>query len=145
MGDSSAFEDDFEVSTSLTGEEHGVWKYLQTQQICTCNPLDLTMMTNHLCTRGIQKLIYEFYFKLFQSFKFKQALGISFAANFDDLVFLNPSDGNRLATIGVQILTIDDIALKIIKEPQLKKNFIDVYAKSIDLMVEKKFEDISIG
>ena len=31
----------------------------------------------------VKKLLYEFYFKLFQSFKFKQHLGLSFSANFE--------------------------------------------------------------
>ena len=72
------------------------------ENICTCTPLDLTMQTNRLLLVTEQrKLIYEFYFKMFQSYKFKQILGLSFAANLHALVSERKYREHCLSSIGV--------------------------------------------
>jgi hypothetical protein len=53
-----------------------------TKGVCTCTVLDQTFQANHLIIESTRQLQYELYFKMFQSFKFKQYLGLSFAANF---------------------------------------------------------------
>ena len=66
------------------------------------------MMSNEC--RALQ---YELYFKMFQSFKFKQNLGMCFAANFQTVSAENIKKKNNIGSIGVQVLTIDEISLMI--------------------------------
>ena len=92
--------------------------------------MDLTFQTNHkLSENKLRKLVYEFYFKMFQSFKFKQILGLCFAANFEVITIERDSKNNNIGQIGVQVLTIDDISLMIMKEKELRKNIVDGFAK----------------
>jgi hypothetical protein len=76
--------------------------------------MDLTFQVNHKLIPKTKNMIYEFYFKMFQSFKFKQNLGLSFAANIEILTVERSTNENNLGSIGVQILTIDEISLMIL-------------------------------
>lgn len=64
---------------------------------------------------------------MFQSFKFKQYLGLSFAANFQRIQILPAKTKHKISSIGVQLLTIDDIALMIMKDSHLRQNLLDTY------------------
>lgn len=83
--------------------------------LCTCNVMDLTLQSNHLLEKDQRKIVYEFYFKMFQSFKFKQILGLSFVANISTLTSERKFEEADIMSIGVQVLTVDDIALTIMK------------------------------
>ena len=110
------------ISTASTDESHRVsdeklQSLVDQKLLCTCTALDLTFQVNHHMSKDVKKLLYEFYFKLFQSFKFKQHLGLSFSANFE-IVSMKRDDKEKycLGSIGVQILTIDDIGLMIMQD-----------------------------
>lgn len=75
--------------------------------------MDLTFQTNHIILESTRHLMHELYFKMFQSFKFKQHLGACFAANFETISQHNYKLKNSIGSIGVQVLTIDDISLMI--------------------------------
>ena len=45
----------------------------------------------------------------------------------------------------MQVLTIDDISIKIMQEPQLRKKLVDTFAKVIDSMIASDFDDKSVG
>ena len=70
---------------------------------------------------------------------------MSFAANFETLTLLGSNENNQLSSIGVQVLTIDDISIKIMQEPQLRKQLVDTFAKVIDSMIASDFDDKSVG
>ena len=50
---------------------------------------------------------------MFQSYKFKEILGLAFAANFEVISLYRETKDTAIGSIGVQILTIDEISLKI--------------------------------
>jgi hypothetical protein len=85
-------------------------------------------------------MIYEFYFKMFQSFKFKQNLGLSFASNIEILTMERTPNDNNLGSIGVQILTIDEISLMILQQPGLRNNMTRTFNKLVNNLVNNKFE-----
>ena len=101
----------------------------------------MTFQVNHQMSKEVKKLLHDFYFKMFQSFRFKQQLGLSFASNFE-IVSLERSDSDNyyLGSIGVQILTIDDVGMMIMQDPQLREIMIQTYSKVLDSLVDSKFE-----
>eukprot|EP00347_Sterkiella_histriomuscorum_P017752 403348132 len=111
------------------------------KKICVCNSLDLTFQTNHFMLPAQKTQIYEFYFKLFQSFKFKQLLGLSFAANFEVITIERPDSHHNIGSIGVQILTIDEIGLMIMKEAQYRQCIINTYDKVMNQMIESDYNE----
>lgn len=100
---------------------------------CTCSVLDLTFQCNHLYLDSTVKTQHDLYFKMFQSFRFKQQLGLCFAANFE-VVQTQSTDkvDNRIGSIGVQLLTTDDISLMIMKDKHLRGHILATYAKLIE-------------
>ena len=52
------------------------------KKVCTCTVLDLCIQTNYLLDDKTQALVYEFFFKMFQSYTFKQDLTLSFSSNY---------------------------------------------------------------
>lgn len=40
-------------------------------QLCTCTPMDLCMQTNHLLDNAGREVVYNFFFKMFQSYRWK--------------------------------------------------------------------------
>jgi len=50
---------------------------------------------------------------MFQSYKFKEILGLTFAANFEVISMQRELKETCIGSIGVQILTIDEISLMI--------------------------------
>ncbi|CDW74007.1 zinc finger family protein [Stylonychia lemnae] len=115
---------------------------LEKRQICSCTVLDLSFQCNHLLAKKSMKLIYEFYFQLFQSYKFKQHLGLSFAANFKKLILKRTEQSQyNMGSIGVQILTIDEIGLMIMKEEKLRENLVKTYELVIDKLVSSSFQN----
>jgi hypothetical protein len=77
---------------------------------------------------------------MFQSFKFKQNLGLSFAANIEILTIERSTHENNLGSIGVQILTIDEISLMILQQPALRYNMVRTFVNLINNLVNNNFE-----
>lgn len=107
--------------------------------ICTCTVLDLTFMINHAITDSMRKVMHELYFKMFQSFKFKQYLGLTFAANIVVIQTQSDKVKNRIGSIGVQLLTIEEISLMIMQNTNLRENLLDAYETAMDNLIENDF------
>ena len=74
-------------------------------------------MTNQIS--GLMKEhIYQFFFKMFASFQFKLNIGLSYIANLSKLVRIS-EEGNTLRSLGVQILTIEELVVRICQNPAL--------------------------
>ena len=112
--------------------------------VCTCRVLDLTFQVNHLVSNKCRKLQYELYFKMFQSFKFKQILGLAFGANFEVLQLkknIKEKEDRGIGSIGVQILTIDEISLMIVQDDNIRNIMLETFTKAIDNLIETDFDD----
>ncbi len=65
---------------------------------------------------------------MFQSYKFKEILGLAFAANFEVISLQRESKDTAIGSIGVQILTIDEISLMIFQDENLRNVMTDTLA-----------------
>ena len=138
-------EEDIEYAGGVITEDR-VEEMRESKGVCTCSAMELTFQVNHLLTeKKLKELIYELYFKMFQSYKFKQLLGLCFAANFEVISLERDADGNNIGQIGVQILTIDDIGLMIMRDEKLRGNITRTFGKITDLLVETDFDDEKIS
>jgi len=54
-----------------------------------------------MLTDQCRNLQYELYFKMFQSFKLKQIIGITFAANFEAISVEREAKKHNIGSIGV--------------------------------------------
>ncbi len=71
------------------------------------------------------------FFKMFQSYKMKVMLGLSYTANLRVLVFSRNVE-HSISDLGVQFLTVDEISLTIAKDPGLRNNFCTVFDEVIE-------------
>lgn len=85
---------------------------------------------------------------MFQSFKFKQILGLAFGANFEVLSLeknIKEKEDRSIGSIGVQILTIDEISLMIIQDDNIRNIMLETFTKAIDNLIETDFNDAAQG
>lgn len=83
---------------------------------------------------------------MFQSFKFKQILGLSFGANFDVLSLQKNEkvkDDHNIGSIGVQILTIDEISLMIVQDDNIRNLMLETFTKAVDILISTEFDETS--
>ncbi len=81
---------------------------------------------------------------MFQSFKFKQILGLAFGANFEVLQLeknIKEKEDRGIGSIGVQILTIDEISLMIVQDDNIRNIMLETFTKAIDNLIETDFSD----
>ena len=50
--------------------------------LCTCTTLDLCLQTNSLLDEPTKQIVYDLFFKMFQSYHFKQCLILSYGSNY---------------------------------------------------------------
>ena len=74
-----------------------------------------------------KKIIYDLFFKMFQSYHFKQCLILSFASNYENVMEKagNESDSN-ISSIGVQVLTSPEICGILLSNEMLRNNILRV-------------------
>ena len=104
--------------------------------LCSCSPLDLALQTNLLIDNSTRAVISDVLFKLFQSYHFKRALTLSYAANYEKATKLTPHTKFEIARVGVQVLTSSEMSLMICKNKVLRDNMSDNYARCL-----KRFAD----
>ena len=78
---------------------------------------------------------------MFQSYKFKEILGLAFAANFEVISLQRETKDTAIGSIGVQILTIDEISLMIFQDENLRNMMTDTLGQAMDNLVENDFSD----
>jgi hypothetical protein len=80
---------------------------------------------------------------MFQLFRFKQQLALSLAANFDvvQTVGAEGKTKHRVGSIGVQLLTIEEVALMIMRDSGLRGTIVATYAKMMEKLVEDNFSE----
>ena len=78
---------------------------------------------------------------MFQSYKFKQMLGLSFGANFEAITTDREHKKSCIGTIGVQVLTIDEISLLIISDENLRNNIISGYTRIVKDLIQDDFPE----
>jgi hypothetical protein len=66
---------------------------------------------------------------------------LSFAANFETIQLLPEKIKHKISSIGVQLLTIDEISLMIMKDTNLRLNMLETYEKLIDQLIENDFSE----
>jgi hypothetical protein len=77
---------------------------------------------------------------MFQSYYFKQNLGFAYIANIDSLYHYSSIENERgILSLGVQILTIEEIGLKIFKDSVLRKKIGSLLEGMVDSL--KTLED----
>ena len=62
---------------------------------------------------------------MFQSYKFKEILGLAYAANFEVISLQRETNDTAISSIGVQILNIDEISLMIFQDENLRNAMMD--------------------
>lgn len=78
---------------------------------------------------------------MFQSYKFKQLLGACFAANFEVISVEREENNHSIGSIGVQVLTIDEISLMIMQDDNLRGNILSGFSKVVDNLIESEFSE----
>ena len=78
---------------------------------------------------------------MFQSYKFKEILGLAFAANFEVISLQRETKDTAIGSNGVQILTIDEISLMIFQDENLRNVMTDTLGQAMDNLVENDFSD----
>jgi hypothetical protein len=78
---------------------------------------------------------------MFQSYKFKEILGLAFAANYEVISLQRETKHTSISEIGVQILTIDEISLMIFQDENLRNVMMDTLGQAMDNLVESDFSD----
>jgi len=78
---------------------------------------------------------------MFQSYKFKEILGLAFAANFEVISLQRETKDTAIGSNGVQILTIDEISLMIFQDENLRNMMTDTLGQAMDNLVENDFSD----
>lgn len=69
-------------------------------------------------------------------------MGLAFAANFEMIsTEKNAKEEHYIGSIGVQILTIDEISLMIIQDENLRNNIISTISKVFDNLVLNDFSE----
>ena len=59
-------------SQNCTFSEETLAELRAAKSLCTCTVLDLTFQSNHIILEKTRKTQHDLYFKMFQSFRFKQ-------------------------------------------------------------------------
>lgn len=77
---------------------------------CSCSVLDLIFQTNTLYSMPIQKKSHDLMIQLFQTYEFKQTLAMAYVANLQGINKID-IEGRGLIGLGVQVLTIEPIAI----------------------------------
>jgi hypothetical protein len=86
--------------------------------------------------RVTSKLITNLCFKMFQCYDFKVHLGLAYVANLEKLSnFKLAMEG--ILSLGVQLLTIDDITLLALKDPVLCQTLTSVFDARLKNLIEK--------
>ena len=98
---------------------------------CTCTTLDICMQTNRFLDNPTREIVYDFLFKMFQSYHFKQCLTHSYAANFNSIKHDHLNDDNDINSIGVQVLTSDEMTLLIVKNDDLRNNIMRTFVRCL--------------
>ena len=103
----------------------------QRANFCTCSVLDLLLQTNNAVNDQTRKLVYDFLFKLFQSYNFKQCLTSSFGANYEAIMDDQnlKEDNHHISSISVQVLTSSEMAMIILSNNDLIDNILRVFDK----------------
>jgi hypothetical protein len=98
------------------------------QHACTCNTLEAIFDSED---PKIKAIFNSLSLKLFPSMRFKVLLGITYAAKLDKIVNDSYGDENGFRSIGVQILTIDEIGKKIMATDLLREMVFKVLQEAI--------------
>ena len=98
---------------------------------CSCTPLDLCMQTNYMLDDRTRKIVYDLFFKMFQSYHFKQALTLSFAANYGKIMMKDDESEHGISSIGVQVLTSDEMSMLIFTDERLRNCVLDVFEDTL--------------
>ena len=102
---------------------------------CTCSVLDLMCQNDYHLPKEVKKMSMNICYTMFQSYEFKNNLGFAYMANIDKLYKFRHEINESfkgIVSLGVQILTIDDIAIAILKDPLLRYNLILTVGRMID-------------
>jgi hypothetical protein len=85
---------------------------------CTCTLISLIFKIKN---KAIEELFCEsIIFKMFQSLRFKNLIGFTYVANYKYMIE-TVVDSDKYIHLGVQILTIPEIALAILQDMVLSK------------------------
>lgn len=86
-----------------------------------------------------RKLVYDFLFKLFQSYNFKQCLTSSFGANYEAIMDDQnlKEDNHHISSISVQVLTSSEMAMIILSNNELIDNILRVFDKHMSKFAKK--------
>ena len=112
-------------------EQQVVKAKLENDSFCSCTPMDLCLMTNGLLDNEGRDLVYNFFFKMFQSYKFKQHLTLSFASNYGSIINKTQDSEHEISSIGVQVLTSSEMSMIIYKEERLLEIILDTFKKKL--------------
>ena len=102
-----------------------------------CTVIDLLYMADQCYTKEskISKSMTKLCIHLFQSYNFKQHLAFSYIANLPH--FMNHGGDNRgMASLGVQILTMESVTSRIFKDPELCRILTSTLDSFMKIMIE---------
>ena len=100
-------------------------------RLCSCSPLDLILQTNLLVDNNTRQVISDVLYKLFQSYHFKRALTLSYAANYESVTSVTPHTKHTIAGLGVQVLTSGEMSILISKNEELRNLMSENYARRL--------------
>lgn len=105
--------------------------------------MDLCLQTNNLLDNDTRELVYDFFFKMFQSYRFKQNLTLSFASNYDKVINKTEESDHEISTIGVQVLTSAEMSMIIYSDHRLLDIILATFRRRVAaLRVNQKDQDV---
>jgi hypothetical protein len=111
--------------------------------MCSCSALDLCLQTNALLDDETRTLVYNLFFKMFQSYHFKQCLMLSIAANYASIMAHKQQTEKDISQINVQVMTSDEMCILVFKNEKLRNNVLEaIEAKIKDFRKDHRNEDL---
>lgn len=83
------------------------------------------MQIGGLLDTSTRKVLYDLCISMFECIHFKQALTVSFAANYKIILASKNGEEHCISQIGVQLMTSDEMSILIFKNKCLRDNLID--------------------
>ena len=83
-----------------------------------------------------KKSVYDFIFKLFQSYTFKQNLTLSFGANYEKVMCKMKQQNHDISSLSVQVMTSAEMTMLLLKNQSLIDNMLRVFDMKLTSMAQ---------
>lgn len=100
-------------------------KQVNVEDLCTCSAYDLCLQINSMLDNQTRELFYEFHFKMFESFEFKQRLTLALTANYNSVMATKAKDSKyHICNINVQVMTSQEMTILLFENKPLLDNML---------------------